>query len=206
MVSEKDIELVIAEARRLLGDSPQETWPGGWPNEIEAALIDAILGIRARYGQPHNGVRGAIGRYREFVGGGSLDFLDRLAALDPTNLTSVLNAQTGSGRLKTELIVEASGRFVEAGVLHAADLVPAEHRRLYVGVHGLGDTTWRYFTMLLGHQNVKPDTWLLSFVKQALKREVSGAECAALVSSAADEFGIEPRKFDHMIWAAIRRR
>ena len=47
MLVEKDVEAAVAEARRLLGTDPAE-WPGGWPNEIEAALIDAVLSARAK--------------------------------------------------------------------------------------------------------------------------------------------------------------
>lgn len=33
-------------------------WPGGWPGEIEVALIDAVFSIQSRY----SGVRNVIGR------------------------------------------------------------------------------------------------------------------------------------------------
>ena len=49
-------QLLEAVAARL-----PATWPqrgGGWPYEIEAALIDAVLSIRNRYGKsPTSGVR-----------------------------------------------------------------------------------------------------------------------------------------------------
>lgn len=40
-------------------------WPGGWPGQIEAALLDAVFSIRARYGSPTTGVRAVVSRWRE---------------------------------------------------------------------------------------------------------------------------------------------
>ena len=56
-------QLLEAVAARLPATWPQ--WGGGWPYEIEAALIDAVLSIRNRYGKsPTSGVRGSVTRYR----------------------------------------------------------------------------------------------------------------------------------------------
>ncbi len=30
-------------------------WPGGWPDEIDAALIDAVFSVRAHYGSREAG-------------------------------------------------------------------------------------------------------------------------------------------------------
>ena len=65
----------------LPGDWPE--WPGGWPGKVEAALIDAVLSIRATYGQSHNGVRGAIQRWQAARDGGALDDLTVLASCAP---------------------------------------------------------------------------------------------------------------------------
>jgi len=56
-------QLLEAVAARLPATWPQ--WGGGWPYEIDAALVDAVLSIRNRYGKsPTNGVRGSVTRYR----------------------------------------------------------------------------------------------------------------------------------------------
>lgn len=62
---------------RRLGDyiaatlpDPWPTWPGGWPGQTEAAVLDAVLSICARYGGPHTGVRAAVARYRASISGG----------------------------------------------------------------------------------------------------------------------------------------
>ncbi|MDX6535514.1 MAG: hypothetical protein QOF68_3258 [Gaiellales bacterium] len=114
-------------------------YPGGWPGQIEAALVDAVLSIRATYGQPHNGVRGAVARWREHRGG---------------DLAAVLhNHRKVSGRtLKAEAIVSAADALVKVGVRHSGDFDAASpaQRKAYIGVPGLGPVTWSYLGMLAG--------------------------------------------------------
>jgi len=54
--------------RQLPPAPPWAQWGGGWPDLIEAALIDAVLSIRNRYGKnptTTSGVRGVVQRYRD---------------------------------------------------------------------------------------------------------------------------------------------
>lgn len=166
---------------------PWTDWPGGWPEEIEAALLDAVLSIRARYGNARTGVRGAVSRYRDAVGGGELDDLGRLAAYDTVVLGHILdNAQRTSGRPKSGAIVEAAGDLVTAGVRRAADLEPDKHKSAYTRVHGLGGVTWEYFTMLLGRPGVKSDTWVTRWVSSHVGRTVTSHEAHDLLTQVAD--------------------
>jgi len=57
--------MVDAVSRRL--PPPWAQWGGGWPDQIEAALIDAVLSTRNRYGKNPtiSGVRGVVQRYRD---------------------------------------------------------------------------------------------------------------------------------------------
>jgi hypothetical protein len=49
VMSEDNVtQLVRAISEQL--PQPLTAWPGGYPGEVEAALIDAVLSIRARYG------------------------------------------------------------------------------------------------------------------------------------------------------------
>lgn len=79
---------------------------GGYPSEVEAALVDAVLSIRNTYGtSPSTGVRGAVGRWRKErqVGAGGLDDLSHLAGADAQSLAAVLgNRQVLSGGLLKE--------------------------------------------------------------------------------------------------------
>jgi len=74
-----DVERVVEHVHdQLPSDGAQ--WPGGWPGEAEAALLDAVLSIGTVYGGPETGVRGAVGRWRQHREGVPLDDLDALAA------------------------------------------------------------------------------------------------------------------------------
>jgi len=191
-------------------------WPvfrGGYPHEVEAALIDAVLSIRNIYGtSPTTGVRGAVRRWREErqVGAGGLDDLSQLAEADALSLAEVLdNRQVlRGGLLKAEGIVVAATRLAAAGVTSAAHVDPkeTEHRNAYVGVKGLGPVTWTYLLMLLGHSGVKADTWVIRFVEDGLGRPSTAKEAEALVTAVAAELDVEATTLDHAIWRHMSRR
>jgi len=191
-------------------------WPafrGGYPNEVEAALLDAVLSIRNAYGtSPTTGVRGAVGRWREVRqgGAGGLDDLSHLAGADAQSLAAVLgNRQVLSGGLlKAEGVVEAATRLVAVGVTTASQLLSEEPaaRRAYVGVKGLGDVTWTYLLMLLGRSGVKADTWVVGFVEEGLGRSSSPKEAEALVTAVAKDLHVEATALDHAIWRHMSSR
>lgn len=208
-----DENIVVAHVGVRLGNGWTE-YPGGWPNQIEAALIDAVLGIRARYGHGANsgtaatGVPAAVGRWIEKRGGSPVDDLEKLASVDADALATTLkNHQVLSGKNpKASAIVQAANNFVDIGVRHSSEFKPddVEHQKAYLSVRGLGPVTWNYFCMLLGAEKVKPDTWIVRFVEEALGRNVSPEEAEGLMMTAAQELGVSPRKLDHAIWAAMR--
>jgi hypothetical protein len=162
-MTDPDVASLVAHVGRQLPEA-WPTWPGGWPDEIEAALIDAVLSIRANYGSVDNGVRGAVRRWREHRAVERLDDLSALASIGPEELARVLdNRQVLSGGTsKASGIREAATRLVQAGVRHAAQLDPQspEHRTAYTGVRGLSNVTYEYLLMLLHHPGVK---WTASF-------------------------------------------
>ncbi len=204
-----DLDVLLTAIDRDLPPGTWKPWPGGWPGEIEAALIDAVLSIRASYGSQSNGVRGAVTRYRAARGGESLDDLTMLAAYDDAELRDVLdNRQLTSGTPKASAIAAAARALVQAGVRHATDLVAGSqaHRAAYCSVHGLGWITWNYFTMLLGHPGVKADTWVVRYVTEAVRHPVTPEESADLVTGAAGKLGVSPTDLDHAIWDFMRRR
>lgn len=205
-----DVTTLAAAVNSAVPRSELKAWPGGWPGEVEAALMDAVLSIRANYGQPHNGVRGAVGKWREERGGSRLDDLDALATFDSQRLAVVIeNGQRLSGgSLKADAIVEAAQNLVGVGVRHATDLSEpsSRHKRAYVSVKGLGPVTWEYFLMLLGVPGVKADTWIVRFVEQALDRQVSPVDARALLMAVAHSMKVSPSALDHNIWDYMRRR
>lgn len=193
----------------ITAELPRDTWtpwPGGWPDQIEAALIDAVLSIGAKYGSESNGVRGAVARYRREVGSDRPNNLAILAGQDAAKLQSVLNDQKVSGRTKASAIVEAATNLLAVGVKSAADLDPhnPEQKEAYTSVHGLGWVTWEYFGMLLGKPGIKADRWIVRFVNRALDREVTAREAKSLLVEAAKGLDSTATELDHAIWAFER--
>ncbi|WP_055400533.1 MULTISPECIES: hypothetical protein [unclassified Mycobacterium] len=178
--------------------------PGLWPGNVELALIDAVLSIRARYGTSSTtGVRGAVKRYEVASGRDSWDDLKTLAEADPTWLQEVLaNKQKTGGVTKPEVIRSAAERLLSVGARHAADIDrnSTDQRGAYCGTKGLGPVTWAYFTMLLGHDGVKADTLVTRFVELAIGRKVGSEECARLVTEAANRLDMPATALDHSIW------
>ena len=206
MTSQTDVRQVVDFITDELPRDSWTPWPGGWPDQIEAALIDAVLSISARYGSETNGVRGAVARYRASVGLDRPDDLAQLSSQDPEQLQTVLNDQKISGRTKASAIVEAATNLLAAGVKSAADLDPhnTEQKNAYTAVHGLGWVTWEYLGMLLGKPGIKADRWIVHFVNRAIGRDVTAAEAKALLIEAAAELEATPTELDHAIWAHER--
>lgn len=187
---------------QTIGTSPT-AWPGGWPGEIEAALLDAVFSVRARYGSRTNrtGVFGAVMRWRD-QHEAPVNDLRRLAAADETELRQTTNNGRLSGRSKAAVVIDAAGALVEIGVVHAEDLPArmAEARAAYLSVKGCGPVTWSYFRMLLGFEDVKPDTWVMRFVQDAVHGAVSTEVASRLVHEVAELMGVSATTLDHAIW------
>ena len=205
-MSDSDISSLVQFIQAELPLDSWKPWPGGWPDQVEAALIDAVLSIAAQYGSPENGVRGAVSRYREAVGTDRPDDLARLAAYAPEDLQVILNNQRVSGRTKASVIIEAATNLLAAGVKSGADLNPKDpaQKRAYTSVHGLGPVTWDYFGMLLGKPGVKADRWILRFVSRGLGRDLTSAEARSLLLDVASRLDATPTALDHAIWAHER--
>ncbi|MBO0907781.1 hypothetical protein [Arthrobacter sunyaminii] len=206
MTSQTDVRQLVDFITAELPRDSWTPWPGGWPDQIEAALIDAVLSISAKYGSETNGVRGAVARYRAEVDSDRPNDLARLSNQDPEQLQTVLNDQKVSGRTKASAIVEAAKNLLAVGVKSAADLDPhnAEQKKAYTAVHGLGWVTWEYFGMLLGKPGIKADRWIVRFAGRALGRDVTATEAKALLFEAAAELEATPTELDHAIWAHER--
>ncbi|WP_427170880.1 hypothetical protein [Arthrobacter sp. 92] len=185
--------------------------PGGYPDQVAAALIDAVLSIRARYGKADTGVRAAVTRYKDAVGDQTPNSLSRLADFDAVKLVEVLhNHQMTGAETKASAIVRAARNLSGIGVETAADTDPLDPRQkaVYVNVPGLGAVTWYYFTMLIGAHDVKPDIWVKRFVQLVLETPELDSDdyVRRLVNAAAAELEVDPRVLDHTIWLYMRSR
>lgn len=201
------VSAVVAHVRQEIGEIP-DTWPGGWPDDVELALIDAVFSIQARYGSREKltGVYGVVHRW-QCHRDGHADDLRRLADADPAELQAVLaNNSVISGRPKYEVVKEAAQRLVSAELVTASDVrgdVEAA-RSAYTGVHGLGDITWSYLRMLLGAPGFKPDVWVLRFLADAVGQPVEPKLAFQLLEGAAGVLDVDATQLDHAIWSHQR--
>ncbi|NEK92704.1 hypothetical protein GCU67_00745 [Modestobacter muralis] len=205
-------QLAVYVDARLRDDWTE--WPGGWPDQIEIALVDAVMSIRARYGRPAavstaaTGVHRAVAGYRQLRAPTlQLDDLAVLASLDWRTVERAVGRQVTGGVPKARAIVEAAGRLTDVGVTSAAhlDLSDMKQVRAYTGVRGLGKITWEYFGMLLGRPGVKADRWVIAAVDDAVKRRTSPAEAREIVLATAEAIGKGPTELEHALWAHRRR-
>jgi hypothetical protein len=206
----------LAEAARTEID-PWPTWPGGWPNEADTALIDAVFSTRARY---ETVVRPLLGRWHDSgLGSGHLS---SLLACGPDKLAEVLkNRQLVPGRshnrpTKVEAVLDVAARMVEAQLDTPEEIRAAaagDHtyvRRLIQGTSGVGPAQSSYFLMLLGVSGVKADTMVTRWVERTLTLgSLPPEKVEALVVAAAKVLKKSATDLDHAIWrteSTSRRR
>ncbi|WP_078292943.1 hypothetical protein [Mycobacterium sp. D16R24] len=206
-ISDEDIERLVDSVQSNV--TKMFSAPDGWPGNVELALIDAVLSIRAVYGtSADTGVRGAIKRYKRDSGRNGWDNLSALGGAEPAWLQEVLANRQKTGRVtKAEAIISAAARLSDIGAVHASDIDrnSAEQRRAYCGTRGLGPVTWDYFLMLVGYDGVKPDTLVTRFASEALGRKVSDKDVTRVVTEAAGRLDMPAAALDHSIWRHVSR-
>jgi hypothetical protein len=220
---------VTAEAEKLnekLPPEPWAPWPGGWPNQIELAVLDAVFSIRARYGKAATETKGATGvrrvldNWRCHRHESDLDDLQALADFrnKPDELARMLDSQSKTaGRLKAGVAAEVAHRFITGDgihVRHAAQFPDVgeqqdELHKRWVTTPGLGPVTWSYLCMLLGHPDVKADVMITRYLQRVLEldRPPSSKEARSIVKQAAeglDDPNVSATDLDHAIWSFER--
>lgn len=203
-----EIDRVVEHVKATIGTTV-EPHPGGWPEQSELALIDAVFSARAVYGTPSSDGRTATGVHRVLDHWRSLRSgspLDDLAALircideaGPTSLAEV-NGQRVPGtdpeRLsKWAAVRSVAADLVEAGygsarrIVEAARSDRAKHlKSTFTKTKGVGGVTFDYFVVLLGVPGVKADTMIRAFVDEALREDVprgAGDETRVTASQAS---------------------
>lgn len=199
----KDLDRLVSQIKAEL-PSEWSQWPGGWPGQIERALLDSVLSLRARYGGPETGVRGALNRWADHRGQDTLDDLAAVTTMGPGEaLADILDnrQKLSGGALKAAGAIEAGRRLQEHGLRHAADVTASpELKKAWTEVKGLGEVSWVYFTMLLGTPDVKADVMIRRFVSRAIGEDATAARARTLVRGAARSVDVSPTALDHAIW------
>lgn len=219
MQKNSDHRLLKQHIADTIGDDPT-AWdmPGdGWAGEIEAAFLDAVLSVQAVYGNsPDTGVRLRVKKWRSYRQGSQLDDLHELAAWASASKAKQLaviidNRQTLSGRgkgrpLKTLAVAQAAAAFVAQGISSAQQIKGSPRERgIWRSVDGLGPVTWHYVLMLLGKPDVKADTMISRYVKNALGRSLNSESTRKLVVAAAEDYSVEATDLDYAIWSWQRQ-
>lgn len=210
-MDEQQAVTAVAKAVKDIDEAHFAAWPGGWPEQIGTALIDAVYSIRANYHakDPTKGVLNRTRAFRELHQEAAND-LELIRSLGEKGIRDILGNGKTSGRYKSICVIEAADNLLslDPPVRHAAQLnaLDPDHRRAYTSVHGLGWVTYEYFTMLLGQPGIKADTMIRRFVDTALKEQglapVDARTARRLVETvyASERLLIGLHEFDHAIW------
>lgn len=202
MTNARDVKALAEAVRRDLGPE-WARWPGGWPGEIEAAVVDSVCSVRARYGSPSTGVRAQVAAWRTHRDTGELNDVGALVGFTHWNETRIRPLRSKiAGRLKAEIISDVATRFSDEGIVSATDLLgSAASRDIWMGTPGLGFATWKYVQLLLGVPTAKPDSLLTRYVTGVIDRPLTPAQIVALIEqTATTEFSIDAHLLDHALW------
>ncbi len=224
MINDVDLNKMLEAISASIGS--KETWPtypGGYPQEVEAALLDSVFSLSAVYGSPETGARAVVKRWREHVGrplnslsglvadvdgaGGSEEFRTILK----NNAVAVPNSKDQP--TKAAAVYGVARTLTEFGV-DSADDVRAKNaedpKGLYRAItkeRGVGEAGATYFLMLLGIQGVKADVMIRRFAARALGvAEVEPSQSQNLVAAAAKSLGVDMLSLDYAIWDYESRR
>lgn len=219
-----DIALVRAHVEATIGSDPRQwtEWRGGWPGDIESALIDAVFSARAVY--ETNGGRGIsrdIGDWRSSRTRSAFSLKALLTEINAMGVAewagSFGNRQLSPGRgtdephgpSKAAAVWEAAGKLRAQDIDTADDInvgTAATAKDALRSVSGIGYATSSYFLMLLGVPGVKPDRMIHRFLSEATGHAFTNADAAKAIRAVAAIFGVQEHELDHAIWGYERNR
>jgi len=211
-----DVEKVTARITSHLGPPSEWWWPGGWPGDIEAALVDAVFSARAVYRSKNGkGIYANVAAWR--AGRDRTDWsLDELIAeIDGMGVDAWAghfgNRQHSptrppsapGGPSKAATVREAAGALREQGINTATDIGLGNTetaQRVLAAVPGIGRGTANYFLMLLGAPGARPDRMVHRFLREAAGHAFSDAQAESAVIAAAERLSVQPHVLAHAIW------
>jgi hypothetical protein len=213
-----DLQRLVEACNTRLRDRAGWTTPGGYPDSLALAVLDAIWAMIARY----EITRGVVSRYvatRHQQGGNA--YVDGISDLlteyerwrgvdgfiDRIGTRNRVSTQRDATR-KGEAVHLAALAFQKLGVETAEDFRAAQGAELGQSLETAwrslpgqrSGISWRYLRMLLGLEDVKPDRMITAFVSSALGRAVGADEAIELIRAAAAELSVSERTLDHEVW------
>ena len=227
LTDDPKVRLVLNHMSQTIG-LVEDGWvprPTGYPDEIEAALLDSVFSLRARYGKSATkGPRAVVNRWREqadrplndlgalvaWVDGqpGRDDDFRRILKNDGVAVPNAKDKPT-----KAFAVYRSAKALVEFGVSTAHDAIRerrARPKELLLAIQkgrGVGPQAATYFLMNLGEPGVKADVWVTRFVDAAVGEPVPAYEAAELVTQAAKALeGADVIRLDHAIWDWERKQ
>lgn len=202
----------FCEDIRNLTEQQLTAYPGGWPNHLPMALLDAVFSIRAQYSTKYG--KGLAPRLKKFKDTYPLAAQDlhEFLKLTESQISDILGYGVTASNPKARAALQVANNLANLEiqtVSGAQDFDPSNHahRHAYLDVHGLGKVTFRYFTMLLGRGDVKPDVWIIRAIQRVadtheLDISVTPALAWEIVTSAHAITGLGETvtHLDHAIW------
>jgi hypothetical protein len=218
-VEAEDIGKVRKHVEETIGGDPERWtgWPGGWPGDIESALIDAVFSARAIYrteygrGIYRSVVDWRVARTRHMY---SLDTLVAeigavgvpvwaRSCFGNTQLSPGRREDAPCGRSKAAAVLEAAGKLRNVGINVAADIdsdTVATAKQAVSSVSGIGYATANYFLMLLGVPGIKPDRMIHRFLKESTGHAFTNACAEQILREIASRLDVQAHELDHAIW------
>ena len=218
-----DVANTLAHIARTIGERGSwEKGPGGWPEDIEAALVDAVFSARAVYRSKRGrGVHAEVVAWRDARSRTHFTLDALVAEIDDAGPAEWArrfgNSQVSPGRpasapggaSKAATTRQAARALTNLGIsvdtqidINNVDTVKTALR----SVPGLGYATVNYFLMLLGLPGVKPDRMIHRFVMDATGHDFTNTGAERTISAAARQLDVQPNELDHAIWSYESQR
>lgn len=213
----QDVARVLAHVHATIGEPGSwGKWPGGWPGDIEAALVDAVFSARAVYRSKRGrGIYANVVDWRDARDRRSWALDALIAEIDAAGVSNWAckfgNLQVSprrlasapSGSLKAAAVRQAACVLREHGINEASqiDINNVKDAKLALrSVPGIGYATSNYFLMLLGAPGVKPDRMIHRFLKEATGHAFTDTEAERTTWAAAEQLCVQSHELDHAIW------
>lgn len=110
---------------------------------------------------------------------------------------------------RIELLRRFMQYFEDQGVTNQVQLEKwtknANFNRDFKGrVFGADIAIFKWLTMRVGVETIKPDIWIHSFIKETIGRNLSNEEAIEVLENIASEIGMKSSKLDLAIWEYMR--